>query len=278
MRLAKGVSLAIACALISCQDSAYAPWPREIVPGTVRRYPCKRTETPPKLDGMLDEQSWQTAPWSEPFVDIEGGDKPTPRYTTRMKMLWDNDNLYIAADLEEPDLWGTYDKHDMVVFHEHDFEVFIDPDGNKESYYELEFNVIGTIFDLYLDREYRLGGTAHHEWNCKGIKGAITKLGSANNSTDTDKGWQIEIQIPFSSLRPPSTVKDDGPEKIRNGDTPAIGEQWRMNFSRVEWQLEKVGTGYVKKPGTQADNWVWTPQWALDMHRLDHWGQVLFTK
>jgi hypothetical protein len=272
------IGLLALLALATCQDSAYLPWPREIVPGTVRRYPCRRTDTVPTLDGLLDDGPWKTAPWSESFVDIEGWNKPTPRYATWFKMLWDDEYLYIGAYLEEPHLWGTYDKHDMVVFHEHDFEVFIDPDGNKESYYELEFNVIGTIFDLYLDREYRLGGAAHHEWNCEGIQGEISKFGTANNSTDTDKGWQIEIKIPFRCLRPPSTVQNDGPENIRHGDSPAIGEKWRMNFSRVEWQLEKVGDGYVKKPGTNADNWAWTPQWAVDMHQLDHWGEIVFTR
>lgn len=272
------IGLLALLALATCQDSAYLPWPREIVPGTVRRYPCRRTDTVPALDGLLDDGPWKTAPWSESFVDIEGWNKPTPRYATWFKMLWDDENLYIGAYLEEPHLWATYDKYDMVVFHEHDFEVFIDPDGNKESYYELEFNVIGTIFDLYLDREYRLGGTAHHQWNCEGIEGAISKFGTANNSIDTDKGWQIEIKIPFRCLRPPSHVQNDGPENIRDGDSPAIGEKWRMNFSRVEWQLEKVGDGYVKKPGTNADNWAWTPQWAVDMHQLDHWGEIVFTR
>ncbi len=273
------IGLLALLALATCQDSAYLPWPREIVPGTVRRYPCRRTDTVPIiLDGLLDDGPWKTAPWSESFVDIEGWNKPTPRYATWFKMLWDDENLYIGAYLEEPHLWATYDKYDMVVFHEHDFEVFIDPDGNKESYYELEFNVIGTIFDLYLDREYRLGGTAHHQWNCEGIEGAISKFGTANNSIDTDKGWQIEIKIPFRCLRPPSNVQNDGPENIRDGDSPAIGEKWRMNFSRVEWQLEKVGDGYVKKPGTNADNWAWTPQWAVDMHQLDHWGEIVFTR
>ena len=272
------IGLLALLALATCQDSAYLPWPREIVPGTVRRYPCRRTDTKPDLDGLLDDGPWKTAPWSESFVDIEGWNKPTPRYATGFKMLWDDENLYIRAYLEEPHLWATYDKNDMLVFHEHDFEVFIDPDGNKESYYELEFNVIARIFDLYLDREYRLGGTAHHQWNCEGIKGEISKFGTANNSTDTDKGWQIEIKIPFRCLRPPSNVQDDGPENIRAGDSPAIGEKWRMNFSRVEWQLEKVGDGYVKKPGTNADNWAWTPQWAVDMHQLDHWGEIVFTR
>jgi len=86
------------------------------------------------------------------------------------------------------------------------------------------------------------------------------------------------MKIPFQCLRPPKTVTGDIAENIRNGDSPSVGEEWRMNFSRVEWQLEKVGTGYVKKPETKEDNWVWTPQWAVDMHRLEHWGVVKFTE
>ena len=193
-------------------------------------------------------------------------------------MLWDDENLYVAAYIEEPNLWGTMDKRDMVLFHQHDFEIFIDPDGDLASYYEIEFNILGTIFDLYLDKEYRLGGNAHPEWNCEGIQGVVNQIGKANDSTDVDRSWTVEMKIPFQCLRPPKTVTGDIAENIRNGDSPSVGEEWRMNFSRVEWQLEKVGTGYVKKPGTKEDNWVWTPQWAVDMHRLEHWGVVKFTE
>ena len=123
MRFRTCVFLAALCALTSCQDSAYAPYPRELVPGTVRHYSC-RLLRPKKLvdekilviDGLLDEVEWKTAPWSEPFIDIEGSSKPTPRYATWMKMLWDTEYLYIAAHIEEPDLWATMDKRDMVVF------------------------------------------------------------------------------------------------------------------------------------------------------------------
>jgi len=288
VRLFTSVFLAALCALTSCQDRAYAPWPREMVPGTEHHYPCIKTNVAPKLDGLLEEpvwvegvwqqNPWNNAPWSEPFLDIEGPTKPDPRYGTWMKMLWDDENLYVAAYIEEPNLWGTMDKPDMVLFHQNDFEIFIDPDGDLASYYEIEFNILGTIFDLYLDKEYRLGGNAHPEWNCEGIQGVVNQIGKANDSTDVDRSWTVEMKIPFQCLRPPKTVTGDIAENIRNGDSPSVGEEWRMNFSRVEWQLEKVGTGYVKKPGTKEDNWVWTPQWAVDMHRLEHWGVVKFTE
>ncbi len=332
MRFSAAGLLAALCALISCQHSAYAPWPRELAPGTVRHYSCRKISDStqqllandisklkkelaalPKtdagkvqgediqkkisslefeqsqregilLDGILDEEEWDIAPWSEHFVDIEGTHITNPRFGTWMKMLWDNDYLYVAAFLEEPHVWGTYNKRDMVVFHENDFEIFIDPqyeiftghEANHQSYYEIEFNVIGTVFDLYLTKEYRKGGIAHHEWNCEGLVGVLNSVGTQNNHKDEDTGWYVEIAIPFKCLRPPSTVQNDVTENIRDGLSPLEGDRWRINFSRVEWELEKVGTGYVKKPGTKEDNWVWSPQWAIDMHRLEHWGILTF--
>src|SRR5262245_49256622 len=81
-----------------------------------RGYVCYRTETPPAIDGKIDDDAWQAAPWSEAFVDIEGNKKPKPRLRTRMKMLWDDKALYIAADMEEPHLWGTLTQRDAVIF------------------------------------------------------------------------------------------------------------------------------------------------------------------
>jgi len=290
VRLSASVFLAALCALASCQDTAYAPWPLEMVPGTVRQYSCRYTSRPPVINGLLEEDewdsnqeavvknAWKNAPWSEAFLDIQGSNAPAPRYATWMKMLWDQKNLYIAAYIEEPDLWGTLDKRDMVMFHENDFEIFIDPMSDNNSYYEIECNVLGQVFDLYLTREYRKGGIAHHEWNCESMVTRSIWWGSLNDSTDKDRGWTIEIQIPFMCLRPPISVTDDEGENIRNGEVPLVGDQWRMNFSRVEWELEKVGAGYIKKPGVKENNWVWTPQWEVDMHQLEHWGVVTFTK
>src|SRR6202453_3662872 len=64
-------------------------------------YVCYRTDKPIKITGKLDDPAWAAAPWSEAFVDIEGDGKPKPRFRTRMKMLWDDQYLYIAAEIEE---------------------------------------------------------------------------------------------------------------------------------------------------------------------------------
>src|SRR5205814_1443493 len=54
-------------------------------------------------------------------------------------------------------------------------------------------------------------------------------------------------------------------------------DQWRVNFSRVEWLHELIGGKYHKIPGKPEDNWVWSPQEAIDMHRPETWGYVQFS-
>jgi hypothetical protein len=239
-----------------------------------RSYEVAFTPNPPDFDGRLESGAWANAKWSVEFGDIQGPSMPAPRFRTRMKMLWDRDYLYVAADMEEPELWATYDVHDMIVFHEHDFEIFIDPTGDSREYYEIEVNVLGTIFDLFLYRTYRDGGPAEHGWDCSGLKTAIHVDGTINDPSDTDSRWTVEWAIPFAALTPPGPV--DGPEAERGGRAPKAGEMWRINFSRVEWQLLVEDGAYVKRPGMPEDNWTWTPQWEINMHVPQHWGYVRF--
>lgn len=268
-----------------------------------KTYAAKHSATAPVIDGKLDDPCWASATWSDSFVDIEGAKKPLPRYRTRMKMLWDDTTLYIAAEMEDPDVWATYRTRDQIVFLEPDFEVFIDPNGDGRAYYELEVNCLGTIFDLYLHRMYRDGGPALHGWNCKNLKTGVAVQGTANDPRDNDDGWTLEWAIPFASLVPePCDQAVDVAEKARAGAAPKPGESWRINFSRVQWkhnfeelapdgkrsgpQRPKAGTQdatgsappYVKTPNTPEDNWVWTPQGVIDMHLPDRWGVVTFER
>ncbi len=58
---------------------------------------------------------------------------------------------------------------------------------------------------------------------------------------------------------------------------PADGDQWRINFSRVEWQVQVASGKYQKVAGTREDNWVWSPQGVINMHRPERWGYVQFS-
>ena len=86
-----------------------------------KSYICHRAGSAIKVDGKLEDAAWSKADWTDAFVDIEGDAKPRPAYKTRVKMLWDGDYFYVAADLEEPHVWATLTKRDSVIFHDNDF-------------------------------------------------------------------------------------------------------------------------------------------------------------
>ena len=53
---------------------------------------------------------------------------------------------------------------------------------------------------------------------------------------------------------------------------------WRINYSRVEWQFRIVDDAYENLPDTPEDNWVWSPQRVINMHKPEKWGYVEFIR
>lgn len=239
----------------------------------VRNYVVYQTISEIEIDGKMNDASWENAAWTEVFIDIEGEKMPKPLHQTRVKMLWDKENLYILAELEEPHVWAYYEKHDMIVFNENDFEIFIDPNGDSQNYFEIEVNAQNTIFDLFMPQPYRDGGVPFIAWNTPGLKSAIHVDGTINNSADKDKKWTVEMAIPFNAFQL-GTVSQ----------TPADNQIWRINFSRVQWQTETKDGVYHRKtdPATgrilPEYNWVWSPQGIINMHYPERWGMMQFSK
>jgi hypothetical protein len=252
-RVAVFTSLTMGAAL--AQDAPAAP----LAPpaGEPKVYEVHRVTSAIHVDGRLDDEAWTNAAWTEDFVDIEGSIRPRPRFRTRAKMLWDDRFLYIAAELEEPDVKASITKHDAVIFHDNDFEVFLKPLPNEEGYFEFEMNALNTGWDLYLDKPYRMGGKADNSWEMEGLKTAVAINGTLNHPADKDRGWTLEIAIPWMAFRSRQPVPK-----------PVAGTAWRINFSRVEWKA-----GQPKE-----DNWVWSPQGVVNMHVPERWGYVYFKK
>jgi hypothetical protein len=243
-----------------------------------RGYVCYRTATPLEIDGRLDKPAWQAVPWSEDFVDIEGDRKPRPRFRTRVKMLWDDRYLYIGAELEEPHVWATLTDHDSYIFTcDPDFEVFIDPNGDSHEYFEFEINALNTSWDLLLTKPYKDGGKPVDSWNIPGLKTAIHVDGTLNDPKDTDHGWSIEIAFPWKVLGELAYRPHPPGESTKQAVPPKEGDQWRIDFSRVEWEFEITDGKYHIKPGVRENNWVWSPQGVIDMHRPETWGYVQFS-
>jgi transglutaminase-like putative cysteine protease/predicted esterase len=256
--------LVVVPAMLFASDRA--DWHEQMQPITPRAYLCRRAFTPIVIDGKLNDPAWADAPWTEDFVDIQGASKARPRLRTRAKLLWDDDFLYIAAELEEPHVWATLTNHDSVIFRDPDFEVFIDPKGETEPYYEFEINALNTTWDLLLDKPYMDGGKPHNEWEIAGAKTAVNVRGTLNDPADIDAGWTVELAFPWKVLS----------EHARHPGPPNEAEQWRIDFSRVEWQTAITNNSYHKVPNQPEDNWVWSPAGVVDMHRPEMWGVVQF--
>ena len=224
------------------------------------------------IDGRDDELAWNNAIYTDDFIDIEGS--KTPSQKTNVKMLWDEKFLYVFAKLYENHIWGDITKRDEVIYYNNDFEVFINPNDDVFSYGEIEINALGTEWDLFLNRPYRLKGKADSSWDINGLKSAVDISGTLNDPNDLDDYWTVEIAIPLKEIEKLNTSGKD--EKVISGDI------WRINFSRVNWDFEINNGVYFRKKENgkylPEYNWVWSPQGIINMHVPENWGYLVFSE
>ena len=164
-----------------------------------KSYDCYRTPTPIHIDGKLDDPAWKSAPWTTDFVDIQGSAKPKPRFRTRIKMLWDDNYLYIAAELEEPDVKATLTQHDSVIFHDNDFELFLKPLPGAPATSNSRSTPSTPVGTSTSTSPTAPAASADNSWDIPGLKTAVAVQGTLNQSTDKDHGWTVEIAIPWSA-------------------------------------------------------------------------------
>lgn len=224
------------------------------------------------IDGRDDELAWNNAIYTDDFIDIEGNKIPSQK--TNVKMLWDEKFLYVFAKLYENHIWGDITKRDEVIYYNNDFEVFINPNDDVFSYGEIEINALGTEWDLFLNRPYRLRGKADSSWDINGLKSAVDISGTLNDPNDLDDYWTVEIAIPLKEIEKLNTSGKD--EKVISGDI------WRINFSRVNWDFEINNGVYSRKKENgkylPEYNWVWSPQGIINMHVPENWGYLVFSE
>ncbi|SFD12614.1 carbohydrate-binding family 9-like protein [Algibacter pectinivorans] len=235
---------------------------------TPKSYIANHTNEIIKIDGLGLEESWKNAEYSDVFIDIEGVKKP--KYNTQVKILWDKNYIYFLATMEEPHVWGTLRKRDTIIFHNNDFEIFVDPDGDAHNYYEFEFNALNTVWDLFITKPYRDGALTINDWDANGLKSAVYVDGTLNNPNDIDKSWSIEIAIPLKVFKTSYFQTIDLNDKF-----------WRINFSRVNWDFQLDNKQYSRKKDKNGAfsheyNWVWSPQGVIAMHQPETWGYVYF--
>jgi hypothetical protein len=179
------------------------------------------------VDGKLDEAAWKTAPATGPFVDVGTG-KPNSSFPVNgsAKLAWDDTNLYVAMEVTDPDIVGGFPKtaKDPHLWEKDTVEVMIDPDGDGDNadYYEIQVNPQNLVFDTQYDtynapKTEPAGPFGHQDWSAK-LKSAVVVDGTLDKPGDKDKGYVVEMAIPWSSF----TKAKASP--------PKTGDQWRVNF------------------------------------------------
>jgi len=183
-------------------------------------------------------------PWSrlvaQELLDTVSGAAPQQR--TFVKAAWDAEELRIFFEVEDTHIWATYTQRDALLYEEEVVEVFLDPVGDLESYFEIELNPLNTVFDLVVRRN-RSGFKKDFAWQCEGMRTAVTRHAG---------GWSAEFAIPWRSLV---------------AELPVVGSRWRVNFCRID-----------RPPGVERELSAWSPTGRANFHTPEKFGVLEFVE
>ena len=165
--------------------------------------------------GSLEDEGWANVPFTEDFLDISTSNT-IPKFKTKAKIRWDDSFLYVGAVLEETQIWANITStchcidanEDQVIYHDNDFEIFIDPNGDTHYYKEYEMNALNATWDLLINKPYNDGGyeNSSRVYGSQGfdmqseLYSAVLLGGSVNDPSMVDKFWSIEVALPLSQL------------------------------------------------------------------------------
>ena len=143
------------------------------------------------LDGALDEATWRDAPALDEFYEIFPGDHSNPEVRTTVRFAWDAENLYVAMEADDPvpgSIRQPFVRRDWVRAGQDYMQVYIDGLGTRRGSQVFRLNARGNLTDGLTDE-----ATGTEDDTPDFPFDAATKI--------TERGWQAEIRIPFSSLR-----------------------------------------------------------------------------
>jgi len=227
-------------------DLSRAPAP----PGTVY---VPRAPGPITVDGVASEPAWASAATSPELVTAEGSADPVGKAIARL--TWDDQFLYAFVSITDSDVVSEYKKHDDPLWKQDCVELFIDADGNRRGYVELQVGPNNVTFDSWFATTRAQPGDV--SWD-SGMQTAV-KLRGTTEPGDTDQGWDVEIAIPWQAVR----GRDDA-MAVRL--PPQVGDRWRLNLVRVD-----VKTGDKNQ---QASSW--NRITSADFHALDRMLTAVF--
>lgn len=212
-------------------------------------YAMARATKAPVIDGKLDDAVWASAKEVALTRSFDGG--PVSRKTT-FRMLWDDENIYVAFRAEDPDVWGSLKNKDDPIYNEDVVEVFLDADADGRTYNELQVSPHNVNFDAsFTARRSDLAEAMKWE---SGMKTAVFVKGTLDDDGDTDEYWSAEMQIPIAKL---NALPKPVPQK---------GDRWRFNAYRLEHIARR----------SNIEGQSFSPLFVGDFHALPRFGWLVF--
>jgi len=243
------------------------------------RYTCHRVTGAIRIDGKLDEPAWQAAEaikdWTYPWY------REGQRQGAKARLLWDDEALYFAAQVEDTDLVGKVETTDeRKVWHDERFEFYVDSNPKDDVYRCWEF----TTMKHKLDYAVSWGRRFHFGWDCVGLKYAVRVEGTLNDE-QADRGYWVEARVTFKPnftevvVFPPrgrskeADAKTDQPKFVRAANVPPkLGDIWHLGVNREDQYADEGKKRYVL--AMWADPGVAKP----DFHVPSAFGKLVFAE
>ena len=219
-----------------------------------KQFQCRWADGPILIDGQADEAAWQKAQVIEGFYLPWLKEKaPLAQAATRARLLWDRENLYFFADLEDNDLFADINEHDGKTWNNDVFELFFKPAANRPGYYEFHVSAAGTMMDMFVPRREKGFFERHAKEITFHLQSKVKLRGSLNQRQDKDQGWSVEGKIPWTDM-------------LSTGGRPAVDEQWQFTLCRYDYSLA------AKDPELSTV----APLGERDFHRHEEYAPLRF--
>ncbi len=188
VRITVGVVLLFGPRSALCQTESQRP-----------RYEVRRATSPITIDGHVNANEWSQA--SPAFEFIFPWEQQTgAKQKTHARLLWDDTNLYVAYEVEDTDIVAQFTERDAWVYRDDTVELFLNVRPSQiAGYYGIEVNVRGAMMDYFCaysaDAQYYI-----KRFQMEGVKIAIQIDGTLNQREDKDRGWTVEMAIPWENF------------------------------------------------------------------------------
>lgn len=148
-----------------------------------------RASAAPEIDGVLDDEAWTAAPPFDNFTQVNPTEGAPPTFRTIVRILFDDDNIYIAVRSEDdrPDLLvGKELRRDASLGSDDRVSIVLEPFGTSRDGFFFQMSVTGARRDGLVENNRR----TRIEWD--GIWWGKTSV--------DDSGWSAEFRIPAKTL------------------------------------------------------------------------------